>query len=115
MQPESKLDDVRYAFTSRALALLVLEGVSVAACGQESLVQMTLADDAEMFGGDQLRVLAHRRQQLGDAGAVDLLGAEECCQRLMAAANFLEHFALDGGPGKPAELGDELAHRAIAP
>ena len=67
------------------------------------------------FGGDRLAVLAHRRQQLGDAGAVDLIGAEECSQRLMGAADFLEHFALDGGPGKPAELGDELAHRAIAP
>jgi hypothetical protein len=33
----------------------------------------------------------------------------------MAAAHFLEHFALDSGPGKPTELGDELAHRAIAP
>src|SRR5262245_59337411 len=33
----------------------------------------------------------------------------------MAAAHFFQHFALDGGAGEPTELGDELAHRAIAP
>ena len=40
---------------------------------------------------------------------------KNCSQGLMRAAHFLEHFALNGGPGKPAELGDELPHRAIAP
>src|SRR5262245_51920653 len=33
----------------------------------------------------------------------------------MATAQLLEHFALDGSPGKAPELADELAHRAIAP
>ena len=86
MQPESELDDVGDAFAGRALALLILERVSVAACGQESLLEMILADDAEMLGGDRLAVLAHRRQQLGDAGAIDLLDAEELRQRLMASS-----------------------------
>ena len=114
MQPEGKLDDVGDAFAGHALAALVLEGVGVAACGQESLLEMLGADDAEMLGGDRLAVLAHRRQQLGDAGAVDLLDAEELRQRLMRAADFVEDLALNGGPGEPAEFGDELAHRATA-
>ena len=33
----------------------------------------------------------------------------------MRAADLLEHFALDGGPGEPAELGDELPHGTMAP
>ena len=98
-----------------ALAQLILEGIGVAACRQETLLEMLGTDDAEMLGGDRLAVLAHRGQQLGDAAAVDLLDAEELRQRLMRAAHFREHFALDGGPGKPAKLGDELAHRAMLP
>ena len=62
MQPESELDDVWDAFTGRALALLVLERVGVAACGEESVLEMTLADNAEMLCGDRLGVLAHRGQ-----------------------------------------------------
>ena len=74
---------------------------------------MLVADDAEMLRGDRLAVLAHRRQQLGDAVAVDLIDAEELRQRLVRAADLVEHLALNGSPGKPAELGDELAHRAM--
>jgi hypothetical protein len=73
---------------------------------------MMLADDSEMLGGDWLGVLAHRRHQLGDAGAIDLLDSEECLQGLMRAAHLFQHLALNGGPGKPAELGDEFPHRA---
>src|SRR5262245_59110554 len=115
MQPERELDDVRDAFAGRAIALLVLERVGVAACGQEALLEMALADDAEMLRGDRLGMLAHRGQQLGDAGAVDLLDTEEPSQRLMRAADILEHLALDGTAGHSTELGDELSHRAIPP
>ena len=62
MQPECKLDDVWNAFAGLALALLILEGLGVAACGQEPLFQMILTDDAEMLCGDRLGVLAHRGQ-----------------------------------------------------
>ena len=62
MQPESKLDDVWDAFAGRALALLVLERVGVAACGKEALLQVIHTDHAEMLGGDRLGVLAHRGQ-----------------------------------------------------
>ena len=78
VQPESELDDVGDAFAGRALALLILERLGVAACRQESLLEMLSTDDAEMLRGDRLAVLAHRRQQLGDAAAVDLIDAEEC-------------------------------------
>ena len=49
MQPESELDDVWDAFAGRALALLVLERVGVAACGKEAVLEMILTDDAEML------------------------------------------------------------------
>ena len=115
MQAERELDDVRDALAGHAFALLIFERVGVAARREETLLEMLGADDAEMLRGDRLAVLAHRRQQLGDALAVDLIDAEELRQRLVRAADLVEHLALDGGPGKPAKLGDELPHRAMAP
>ena len=53
------------------------------------------ADDAEMLGSDRLAVPLHRRQQPGDAGAVDLIDAEEARQRLMRAADLVEDLALN--------------------
>ena len=53
------------------------------------------ADDAEMLGGNRLAVPLHRRQQSGDAVAVDLLDAEEAGQRLMRAADLVENLALN--------------------
>src|SRR5262245_48043789 len=73
------------------------------------------ADDAEMVRGDRLAMLSHRGQQLGDATAVHLVDAVELSQRLVRTADFLEHFALNGGPGKSPELGDKRAHCAMAP
>ena len=115
MQPEGKLDDVGDAVAGHAFAPLILEGLGVAACCQEPLLEMLGADDAEMLRGNRLAVLAHRRQQLGDAAAIDLLDAEELRQRLVRAADLFEHLALNGSAGKPAELGDELPHRAMLP
>ena len=62
---------------------------------------MLVADDAEMLGGNRLAVLLHRRQQLGDAAAVDLLDAEELRQRLVRAADFVEDLALTAVPESP--------------
>src|SRR5438046_2764805 len=66
VQPECKLDDVRDAFV-RAFALFIFEGIGIAACGKETLLEMVLANDAEMLWGNWLRIFAHRRQQLRDA------------------------------------------------
>jgi hypothetical protein len=115
MQTECKLDDVWDVFAGRALALLIFERLGGTACGQETLFEMILADDAEMFCGDRLGMLAHRRQQLGDAGTVDLLNTEELSQRVVRTADFFEYFALNGSPGKSAELGDEFSHCTMAP
>src|SRR5262249_49253902 len=77
MQTEGDLDNVWNAFGGRSFALLIFESFRVAACLQESLLQMFDADDAEMLGRNWLAVLPHRREQLGDAGAVHPLDAEE--------------------------------------
>ena len=46
---------------------------------------------------------------------IHLVGAEEARQRLMRAADLGQDLALNGGAGEPAELGDELPHRAALP
>src|SRR5258708_22752326 len=73
MQAECELDHIREAILVDALALLIFERLRVAASSQKPRLEMVLADDAEVFRRDRPRVLAHRREQLGDAGAVDLL------------------------------------------
>ena len=73
---------------------------------------MLLADDAKMLGGDRLAMPLHRLEQPGDAGAVDLVDAEEGRQRLMRAADIVEDLALTRGPGETTKFGKELAHRA---
>ena len=113
MQAEGDLDDVGDAVVRRTLTPLVLERLGVAARRQEALLEVVGADDAEVLRLDRLAVRAHRRQQLGDAGAVDLLDAEELGERLVRAADFFEHLAPDGGPGQAAKLGDEVAHGAV--
>ena len=115
MQPEGKLDDVGNAVAGHAFAALIFESVDVAARCQESLLEMLDADDAKMLGGNRLAVLPHRRQQLGDALAIDLIDAEELRQRLMRAAYLGQYLALNGSAGEPTELADELAHRAVLP
>src|SRR5215470_11106886 len=40
MQPEGNLDDVRNALAGHAFAALILEGIEVAACCQEPLLEM---------------------------------------------------------------------------
>jgi hypothetical protein len=77
MQAEGKLDDVGNALAGEAFALLILERFGVAARRQEALLEMLGADDAEMLRVDRLAVFAHRRQELGDAVAVDPIDAEE--------------------------------------
>src|SRR5204862_5428328 len=76
MQPEGELDDIGYAVGGHALAALILEGISVAARCQKKRFQMLDANDAKMLGRDRLAVLAHRRQQLGNARAVDVIDTE---------------------------------------
>ena len=73
---------------------------------------MVFADDAQEPRLDRLRMFFHRREEPGDAGAVDPPRAEESRQGLMRAADLLEDLALNDGPREPAKLGDELAHRA---
>ena len=63
--------------------------------------------------GDRLAMPLHRRQQLGNAAAVDLLDAEELRQRLVRTADLGEHLALLGGAGEPPEFGDELPDRTM--
>src|SRR5262249_31475267 len=95
VQAESKFDDVRniplYAFPQ-----LGFEGVDIAAGGQKPLLEMFSADDAEMLRSDRLSIFAHRREQLADALAIDILDTEELSKRLVRAADLLEHFALNG-------------------
>ncbi len=81
MQPEGELDHIRDAVAGDAFAALILESVDGAARRQEPLLEMLGADDAEMLGSDRLPVSAHRRQELGDAGAIDSIGAEEARKR----------------------------------
>src|SRR5262249_44501983 len=107
--------DPGQALVGHALSLLIFERLRVPALGQEQALEMLDADDAEELRRDRPAVLLHRREQLGDAPAVDLVGAEELRQRLVRAADLFEHLALHGGPGEPAELADELPHRAVAP
>src|SRR5215471_1389142 len=71
------------------------------------------SNDAEVLRFDRLAVFAHRRQELGDAVAIDLIGAEELRQRLMRAADLRENLALHGGPGQAPEFSNELAHGAV--
>ena len=97
-----------------AFAALILEGVDGAAGGQEPLLEVFGADDAEMLRIDRLRS-PHRREKLGDAVAVHPVGAEEARQRLMGAADLGQDLALNGGAGEPAELGDEFPHRVALP
>src|SRR5262249_42384097 len=93
---------------------LIPERLGVAAGCQEPRPKMILADDAEVLRCDQPCVPAHRGQQLGDSGAVDLLHAKERRQRNMRATDILEHFALYGGPREPAEFGDELPNATLS-
>ena len=104
MQPESELDDVGDAVGGNAFAALILEGVDSAARRQEPLFEVLGADDAKMLGGDRLAVPLHRGQQLGDAGAVDLIDAEEGGQRLMRAADLVEDLALDARSRRAREI-----------
>src|SRR5215471_2032332 len=76
MQAERELDDVGNAVLD-APALLIRERLGIAARRQEPLLEMILANDAEMLRIDRLAVLAQRSEQLGDADAVDLLDAVE--------------------------------------
>src|SRR6516225_7780959 len=99
MQAECKLDQVGNAVIGQALALLILERLSVAAHRQKALPEMVNANDAKMLGLDWLAVAFHRCQELGDAAAVDLVDAEELRQRLMRAADLGEDLALRGGAG----------------
>src|SRR5215470_504860 len=50
---------------------------------------MFSADDAEMLGSDRLSMFAHRRQQLGDALAVDLLDTKRIEQAIGASSRPL--------------------------
>src|SRR5215471_17590128 len=95
VQAESKFDHVRN-ISLYAFAQLIFEGVDIAASGQEPLLEMFGADDAEMLGSYRLSVFAHCREQLGDPLAVDLLDAKEVGERLVRAANLIEHLALNG-------------------
>src|SRR5262249_49324204 len=92
----------------------IFEGIGVAARRQKPLPEMLSADDAEMLRLDRLAQALHRRQQLGDAGAVHPLDAEELGQRLMRAAGLFEDFALNGATGESANLGNERPHGALA-
>src|SRR5208337_4231799 len=71
MQPECELDDVGDT-VGHAFALLILEGVQIAADSQESRLQMLGADNAETGWIDRLAAPLHCREKLGDAAAVDL-------------------------------------------
>src|SRR5262249_6012873 len=95
------------------VAVYCRDRAGIAARRQEARLEMVGADDAEKLRLDRLAVPLHRRQELGDTDAVDLLDAEELRQRLMRAADLGEDLALHGGAGQPAKLGDELAHGAI--
>src|SRR5262249_40099644 len=95
-------------------ALLIFERLDITARCQEPLLEMLSADDAEMLRLDRLAVLAHRCQELGNAGTVDLIDAEKLSQRLVRAADLFEYFALNGSPRKPAELADEFTRGALA-
>src|SRR5262249_60328310 len=97
------------------VAVYCRDRAGIAARRQEARLEMVGADDAEKLRLDRLAVPLHRRQELGDTGAVDLLDAEELRQRLMRAADLGEDLALHGGAGQPAKLGDELAHGAVTP
>ena len=77
MQTKSDLDNVRNPFAGHALSLLILEGVDIAACGLETLLEMLGADDAEMLWSYRLAVPPHRGQELGNATAIDPIDAEE--------------------------------------
>jgi hypothetical protein len=99
MQPEGKLDNVADTVRCHALAALILEGFRVSACGQKPLLQVINTDHAEVLGGNRLAVTLHRREQLGDTAAIDLLDTEKLRERLMRAANFFKHLALNGGAG----------------
>jgi hypothetical protein len=113
MQSEGEFDDVGNSVGGRAFAALILECIAVAACCEKPLFEMPAADDAEMLGSNRLAVSPHRRQQPGDAVTIDLIDAEELRQRLVRTACLGQYPALDGSPGKPAEFGDELTHRAV--
>src|ERR1700683_2270128 len=115
MQPEGELDDVGNAGVAHAFALLILEGLRIAAGRQEALFQVVGADNAETGGIDRLSVPLHRSQQLGDANAIDLICAEELRQRLVRTSDFGEDFALYGGAGEPAKLSNELPDPASSP
>src|SRR5450631_1825648 len=113
MQPESKLDDVGNAVAGHAFAGLILEGINVAALCQKPLLKMLNTDDAKMLGVNRLAAVPHRDKQLGDTRAVDLVNAEELRQRLVRTTYIGQYPALNGRPGEPAKLGNELAHRAV--
>src|SRR5262249_24877984 len=76
---------------------------------------MFSADDTEMLGGDRLSMFAHRREQLGDALAVDLLDAKELSERLVRAADLFEHLALNGRARKAAKLPEESPNGGVIP
>src|SRR5262249_42894474 len=81
---------------------------------QKPFSEMLGADDAEMLRLDRLAVPAHRSEQLGNAGAVDSLDAEELGQRLMRAADLLQDSALDRAAREAAKFVNEFAHGAVA-
>jgi hypothetical protein len=62
METERELDDVRNPFAGQTLALFILERIGVAACREETLLEVISANDPEVLRGNGLRVLAHRRQ-----------------------------------------------------
>src|SRR3954466_2397726 len=104
MQPETEFDGVRDAVVVNALTALILERVDGATRGGEALFEVPGADDAKMLRGDWLAVPLHCFQEHGNAGAVDLVDAEEARQRLMRAADFVEDLALARGPREPAKF-----------
>src|SRR5258708_38869451 len=71
VQAECELDEVGDAFAGHTSALSIFERLAFPACRKETMLEVTLANDAEMFRGDRLAVSLHRRQQLGDAGAIN--------------------------------------------
>ena len=104
MQPETELDDVGNAVGGNAFAALIFKGVDSAARREEPLFKVLGADDAKMLRSDRLAVPLHRCQQPGDAGAVDLIDAEEGRQRLMRATDLVEDLALNARSRRAREI-----------
>src|SRR5262249_1234159 len=78
-------------------------------------LEMVAADDAEKLRLDRLAGLLHHREQLGDAGVIDPVGAEEAGQGFVRAADLVEGAALHRRSGGATKLRDELAPRGALP